>query len=226
MSAIRLSEMLKTIDSAARRTAQLTGRPSFDARVMDALEMVPRDAFVPPDLLDQAFADGPLPIGRGQTISQPYIVALMSDLLEPQPTQTILEIGTGSGYQAAILAQLVAQVYSLEIIPELAAQAAELLTRLGYANIEVRAGDGHRGWPEHAPYDGIIVTAAATHIPQALLDQLKPGGRLVIPVGLPYTSQELLLVEKDTQGEFHARDLLSVVFVPMTGGVHSGKNSL
>ncbi len=225
MRAIRLREMLHTIERSAKRTASLTSRPIFDPRVMEALEQVPRDAFVPPELLDQAFDNGPLPIGQGQTISQPYIVALMTDLLEPQPAQTILEIGTGSGYQAAILAQLVQQVYSLEIIPTLAAQAAELLSRLGYANIEVRTGDGHSGWPEHAPYDGIIVTAAATHLPQALIDQLRPGGRLVIPVGRPYLSQELLLIEKDPRGELHTSDMLGVAFVPMTGGVHARRNN-
>ncbi|MBN2791933.1 MAG: protein-L-isoaspartate(D-aspartate) O-methyltransferase [Desulfuromonadales bacterium] len=218
MRTIRLRKMLQTIEREASFTAPLTGRPNFDPRVMEALEQVPRDAFVPPEMLDHAFDDGPLPIGQGQTISQPYIVALMTDLLDPRPTQTILEIGTGSGYQAAILAQLVEQVYSLEIIPTLAAQAAELLSRLGYDNVEVKAGDGHFGWPEHAPYDGIIITAAATHLPQTLLDQLKPGGRLVIPVGRPYSSQELLLVEKDLTGKLHSRDILGVVFVPMTGG--------
>lgn len=224
MRAFRLREMLQTIETEAGQTAPLTGRPRFAPRVMQALEQVPRDAFVPAELLDQAFIDGPLPIGLGQTISQPYIVALMTDLLEPQPTQTMLEIGTGSGYQAAILAQLVQQVYSLEIIPALATQAAERLSRLGYRNIEVRTGDGHCGWPEQAPYDGIIVTAAASQVPQALLDQLKPGGRLVIPVGLPYMSQDLLLIEKDQQGEVTTRDVLGVVFVPMTGDLSTASN--
>lgn len=224
MRAHRLRAMLETIEKEARKTAHLTGRLRFDPRVMRAMGVVPRDDFVPPELLDQAFINGPLPIGQGQTISQPYIVALMTDLLNPQPTQAILEIGTGSGYQAAVLAQLVQQVYSLEIIPGLACQATELLSRLGYHNIEVRTGNGHRGWPEHAPYDGIIVTAAAPHLPQALLDQLKPGGRLVIPVGLPYMSQELLLVEKNLGGEVTTTDLLSVVFVPMTGSLTAAKD--
>ncbi len=225
MRAIRLREMLHTIEREARFTALLTGRPAFNPRVMEAMEQVPRDAFVPAELLDQAFDNGPLPIGQGQTISQPYIVALMTDLLDPQATQTILEIGTGSGYQAAILSQLVQQVYSLEIIPSLAARAAEILSRLGYDNIEVRTGDGHSGWIEHAPYDGIIITAAATHLPQALLDQLKPGGRLIIPVGLPYMSQKLLLVEKDLAGKLHTRDILGVAFVPMTGGADERKSN-
>ncbi len=209
-------QMLHVIESEARLTAALTGRWSFDPRVMHALESVPRDAFVPPQIREFAFANGPLPIGQGQTISQPYIVALMTDLLETQPSQTLLEIGTGSGYQAAILAQLVRQVYSLEIIPALAIQAADLITRLGYDNVEVRTGDGHLGWPEHAPYDGIIVTAAATHLPPALLEQLKPGGRLVIPVGKPSMAQQLKLLEKDLKGKITARKVLDVVFVPMT----------
>jgi len=224
MRANRLRKMLQTIDKEARLTAPLTGRLKFDPQVMEALEQVPRDAFVPPELLDQAFVNGPLPIGQGQTISQPYIVALMTDLLVPQPEQIILEIGTGSGYQSAILAQLVKQVYSLEIIPSLAAQAAKLLSRLGYHNIEVRTGDGHSGCPEHAPFDGIIVTAAATHLPPALLDQLKPGGRLVIPIGLPYMPQELLLVKKDLEGKIQTKEILGVAFVPMTGNSHPPKN--
>lgn len=209
-------QMLHVIENEARLTAPLTGRWSFDPRVMRALESVPRDAFVPPEIRELAFANGPLPIGQGQTISQPYIVALMTDLLETQPSQTLLEIGTGSGYQAAILAQLVRQVYSLEIIPALAIQAADLLTSLGYDNVEVRTGDGHLGWPEHAPYDGIIVTAAATHLPPALLEQLKPGGRLVLPVGQPSMAQQLKLLEKDLKGKITARKILDVVFVPMT----------
>ncbi len=217
MRGIKLRAMLDTIEREARYTASLTGRPSFDPRVMEAMEQVPRDSFVPPEIMDYAFDDRPLPIGQGQTISQPYMVALMTDLLEPQPTQSILEIGTGSGYQAAILAQLVQQVYSLEIIPSLAAEAADLLFRLGYTNIEIKTGDGHSGWEEHAPYDGIIVTAAATHLPPALIDQLQPGGRLVIPVGLPYTTQKLLLIQKDRKGKPHSREILDVAFVPMMG---------
>jgi protein-L-isoaspartate(D-aspartate) O-methyltransferase len=217
--------MLRTIEEEARLTGSLTGRSAFSSRVMEAMEQVPRDSFVPPDLLDQAFIDGPLPIGQGQTISQPFIVALMTDLLDTRPTQTLLEIGTGSGYQAAILSLLVRQVYSLEILPSLAREAAELLARLGYGNIEVRTGDGHGGWPEHAPYDGIIVTAAAPQVPQALIDQLKPGGRLVIPVGRPYGSQELKLVEKDLKGRVETREVLGVAFVPMTGGGRTGRSS-
>ena len=220
MKVNRLEEMLHTIDAEARATAFLTGRSSFDYRVMEAFEQVPRTAFVPPELIDYAYDNRPLPIGRGQTISQPYIVALMTDLLEPQPSQTILEVGTGSGYQAAILAQLVQHVYSLEIIPLLAVEAAALLSRLGYANISVQAGNGHDGWPEHAPYDGIIMTAAATYLSPALLDQLKPGGRLVVPFGRPHMTQDLMLIEKDIGGKLHSRKILDVAFVPMMDEDH------
>lgn len=215
MKVDRLEEMLRTIDAEARATAFLTGRSSFAPRVMEAFEQVPRSAFVPPELIDYAYDNRPLPIGRGQTISQPYIVALMTELLEPRSNQTVLEVGTGSGYQAAILAQLVQHVYSLEIIPLLAVEAAALLARLGYANISVKTGNGHIGWPEHAPYDGIIITAAATYLSPALLDQLKPGGRLVVPFGRPHMTQELMLVEKDIGGKFHSRKILDVAFVPM-----------
>lgn len=220
MKVDRLEEMLRTIDAEARATAFLTGRSSFAPRVMEAFEQVPRTAFVPPELIDCAYDNRPLPIGRGQTISQPYIVALMTDLLEPRSNQTVLEVGTGSGYQAAILAQLVQHVYSLEIIPLLAVEAAALLARLGYANISVKTGNGHIGWPEHAPYDGIIITAAATYLSPALLDQLKPGGRLVVPFGRPHMTQELMLVEKDIGGKFHSRKILDVAFVPMMDEDH------
>lgn len=224
MRAVKLREMLRTIEREASYTASLTGRSKFDPCVMEAMELVPRDSFVLPELIEYAFDNGPLPIGLGQTISQPYIVALMTDLLEPQPEHSILEIGTGSGYQTAILAHLAQQVYSMEIISSLAAQAADLLVRLGYDNIEVKHGDGHLGWPEHAPYDGIIVTAAATHVPSALLAQLKPGGRLVIPVGQPFLSQELLLIEKDLAGKLHHTEILAVAFVPMVDDTHTKHN--
>ncbi len=220
MKVDRLEEMLRTIDVEARATAFLTGRSSFAPRVMEAFEQVPRTAFVPPELIDYAYENRPLPIGRGQTISQPYIVALMTDLLEPRSNQTVLEVGTGSGYQAAILAQLVQHVYSLEIIPLLAVEAAALLTRLGYANISVKTGNGHIGWPEHAPYDGIIITAAATYLSPALLDQLKPGGRLVVPFGRPHMTQDLMLIEKDIGGKLHSRKILDVAFVPMMDEDH------
>jgi protein-L-isoaspartate(D-aspartate) O-methyltransferase len=163
-----------------------------------------------------AYANGPAGIGHGQTISQPYIVALMTDLLKPEPDQVMLEIGTGSGYQAAVLSRLIRQVYSIEILAPLAEQARSRLKRLGYNNITLRQGDGYHGWPEHGPFDGIVVTAAATHIPPALLEQLKPGARLVIPVGTPFLHQELIVVERRPDGSFDSRDILGVAFVPLT----------
>ncbi len=210
--------MLQVIENEAALTGRLTGRFRFDPLVMQAMAGVPRDRFVPAAINDQAFDNNPLPIGEGQTISQPFIVALMTDLLDPQAGHRVLEIGTGSGYQAAILSRVVGQVYSLEIIPALAKRAAAGLRRLGYRNVEVKTADGHVGWPEQAPFDGILITAAATHLPKALLTQLKPGGRLVIPVGFPGQRQELMLVEKDPAGICHTQNILGVVFVPMTGG--------
>ena len=173
---------------------------------------------MPPDLRGAAYINRPLPIERGQTISQPFIVALMTDLLQPSPEDVILEIGTGSGYQAAILSRLVRQIYSLEIIPALAREAAQRLRRLGYENIEIRTGDGHLGWPEHAPFDGIIVTAGAPAIPPLLIEQLKPRSRLVIPVRQDLLGQVLMLVEKDQDGRVSNREVLPVAFVPLTGG--------
>jgi protein-L-isoaspartate(D-aspartate) O-methyltransferase len=213
----KIEEMLRTIEAECALTTGMTGIRAFRPEVMVAMAQVPRDEFVPPEMQPHAFANNPLPIGDGQTISQPFIVALMTELLDPDPDKVILEVGTGSGYQAAILAGLVRQVYSLDILPDLAQRAKDLLRRLGYANVDVRAGDGYRGWPEHAPFDGIIVTAAASHVPPPLTEQLRPGGRLVIPVGLPYMHQELLLIEKDRDGQCHTRDVLGVAFVPLTG---------
>jgi protein-L-isoaspartate(D-aspartate) O-methyltransferase len=212
-----LQRMLNDIEMEIHLTRHLIGRNSFDARVMEAMKHVPRHEFLPPDLRYCAYDNGPAPIGSGQTISQPYIVALMSDLLDTKPADTILEIGTGSGYQAAILSQLVEQVYSVEIIEDLAASARKRLKKLGYDNVEVRNGDGYFGWPEHAPYDGVIVTAAAPHIPQPLIDQLRAGARLVIPVGLPYSYQELMVVEKTANGGIETQKVLGVSFVPLTG---------
>lgn len=206
--------MLADIGMEVAATRGLTGRDALDARVMQAMRKVPRDKFVPRDLQRFAFDNGPLPIGHQQTISQPFIVALMTDLLEPEENKTVLEIGTGSGYQAAVLAQLFRKVYTVEFIRALSEQAAKRFRELHYDNIECRTGNGYLGWPEHAPYDGIIVTAAATHIPEALVQQLKPGGRLVLPVGLPFAHQELLL-EKDLQGDTQVTDILGVAFVPM-----------
>ena len=207
--------MLDTIRNEAKFTATYTGRAQFANRVMQALDEVDRSDFVDGFYKQQAFENGPLPIGHGQTISQPYIVALMTDLLDTTPDSVVLEIGTGSGYQAAILSRIVKQVYSIEKIPELAEAAKQRLQDLGYDNIETRCENGYYGWQEKAPFDGIIVTAAASHIPQALVDQLKPGGRMVIPVGLPYMSQVLMLVTKDAQGETSVKSILDVVFVPL-----------
>ncbi len=210
-----IKRMLDTIEREVHYTRSLIGKNALEPRVMAAMGAVPRDRFVPPDLKSLAYDNGPLPIGCGQTISQPYIVALMSDLLQPEADHEVLEVGTGSGYQTAVLAQLVRRVYTIEVIRELGEASAERLRALDYTNIEYRIGNGYAGWSEHAPYDGIIVTAAASHIPPALVEQLRPGGRLVIPVGLPYMHQELMLVEKDAAGNTHTRDILGVAFVPL-----------
>ena len=164
-----------------------------------------------------AYDNGPLPIGHGQTISQPYIVALMTDLLQLQPEHCVLEVGTGSGYQTAVLAELARKVFTMELIAELGEASVLRLQQLNYTNIEYRTGNGYLGWPEHAPYDAIIVTAAAPYVPQALIDQLKPGGRLVLPVGQPYMHQELILVTRDEQGDTRTREILGVSFVPLVG---------
>ena len=198
-----------------RQTAHFTGRKHLDARVLDALELVPREQFVPAYEVESAYANVPLPIGHRQTISQPFIVALMTDLLAPEADDRVLEIGTGSGYQAAVLAKLVARVYSIEVIPELAVAAAERLARLGYDNVVTRTGDGNLGWSEHAPYDGIIVTAGARSVPDALVAQLKPGARLVIPVHVDEYRQMLRCITRDAQGGVHVRDVLPVAFVPL-----------
>jgi protein-L-isoaspartate(D-aspartate) O-methyltransferase len=195
-------------------TAGVTGVPRLSSQLADALAAVPRHEFVPDELRRFAYENRPLPIGAGQTISQPYIVALMTELLAPSPHHRILEIGTGSGYQAAILARLAKHVYSVEVIRHLAARAVATFARLGIANTSVRVGDGADGWPEHAPYDGIIVTAAAEQIPPALLEQLKPGGRMVIPIEYD-EHQELALVSKTDGGEVVKRSILPVAFVPL-----------
>ncbi len=212
-----ISLLLDEVRAEVRCTRDLTGRASLDERVYAALRRVPRHAFLPDDLRWAAYRNTALPIGYRQTISQPYVVALMTDLLEPKAGDAILEVGTGSGYQAAILSCLVRQVYSLEIVEELAIQARDRLQRLGFGNIEVRAGNGHHGWPEHAPYDSIIVTAAAPSVPAALIAQLKPGGTLVIPVGNRYTGQDLKVLRKDEDGGIEERSVLPVIFVPLTG---------
>lgn len=214
----RQKQMLREIEQEVEYTRNMTGRTTLRRPVMDVMEQVPRHRFVTSGKQEQAYVNGPLPIGHGQTISQPYIVALMTDLLDPEPQDIILEVGTGSGYQAAVLSRLVRQIYSLEIIEPLHERAAETLRRLGYLNVECRSGNGYFGWSEHAPYDGIIVTAAAASIPPSLVDQLKPGGRLVIPVGLPYSHQELMVLEKDDDGKVTTQGILGVIFVPLTGG--------
>jgi protein-L-isoaspartate(D-aspartate) O-methyltransferase len=223
-----VQRMLDDIQMEVKLTQHLIGKNALDDRVMAAMKEVPRHKFLPPNYRFLAYDNSPAPIGAGQTISQPYIVALMTDLLDTKPTDTILEIGTGSGYQAAILSRLVKQVYSLEIVEELATNARRQLKKLGYDNVEIKNGDGNFGWPEHAPFDGIIVTAAASHIPQGLIGQLRIGARLVIPVGLPYHYQELMVIEKKANGKIEARTVLSVSFVPLVGSSHAetaGKGS-
>jgi protein-L-isoaspartate(D-aspartate) O-methyltransferase len=197
--------------------SQIEGRGIRDPLVLSAMRRVPRERFVPDADRAFAYSDGPLSIGFGQTISQPYIVALMTELLEPKSGDIVLEVGTGSGYQAAVLAKLVARVYTIEIVPPLARSAALRLEKLGYGNIEIRLGDGYHGWREHGPFDGIIVTAAANAIPPPLIEQLKPGGRMLIPVGAPFFAQELIVLTKDANGKVSTRSVLPVAFVPLTG---------
>jgi protein-L-isoaspartate(D-aspartate) O-methyltransferase len=210
-----IKRMLADIESEVAFTRHFIGKNKLSPEVMAAMRNTPREEFVPAELQPYAYDNGALPIGEGQTISQPYIVALMTDLLQPQHDHKVLEIGTGSGYQTAVLSQLVNMVYTIEVIKDLGNAAAERLQRLNYTNIKTRIGNGYQGWAEYAPYDGIIVTAAASHIPQALIAQLKPGGRLVIPIGLPYMRQELMLVEKDYERNTHVKDILGVAFVPL-----------
>lgn len=210
-----MQRMLADINRETHLTRQLTGMAALDQRVMNAMAKVPRDQFVPDGQKAMAFDNGPLPIGQGQTISQPYIVALMTHLLAPEPHQHVLEIGSGSGYQTAVLSLLYHEVYSMELIPALSDAAAARLARLGYTNTHLCCGNGYQGWPEHAPYHGIIVTAAAPRIPTPLLEQLVPGGRMVIPVGLPHSSQQLLLINRDTENRIRSRNILGVAFVPL-----------
>jgi len=209
--------MVAEIRADVIATRSYIGKGSLQPEVLAAMGRVPRHAFVPDAVQPAAYENRPLPIGFGQTISQPYIVALMTDLLAPEPTDTILEVGTGSGYQAAILAELVGQVFTIEIIPELARQAEQRFARLGIANIRVRQGDGYFGWPDTGPFDGIIVTAAADHVPPPLVRQLKKGGRMVIPVGHRFSVQQLLLITKDREGNLKTQQILPVRFVPLTG---------
>jgi len=210
--------MVAAVATEVLWTNRYLGKTALDARVIAALGQVPRHEFVPPGMRDQAYENRPLPIGYHQTISQPYMVAIMTDLLHPKSSDRVLEIGTGSGYQAAVLSPLVAQVYSVETVPQLATEAAERLRRLGYANVELREGDGYLGWPDKAPFDGIIVTAAAPELPEALVRQLAPGGRLIIPLGPRGGEQALFVVRKDSDGTIDRRPVLPVAFVPMVPG--------
>ncbi|MBL0716290.1 MAG: protein-L-isoaspartate(D-aspartate) O-methyltransferase [Desulfosarcina sp.] len=215
--AIQREAMVAEIRADVIATRAYIGRGSLQSGVLAVLGRVPRHAFVPDAVRPSAYANRPLPIGHGQTISQPYIVALMTDLLEPGPEDTILEVGTGSGYQAAVLAELAGRIHTIEIIPELARQAEVRFKRLGYDRIQVRQGDGYFGWPDAGPFDGIIVTAAADHVPPPLVRQLKKGGRMVIPVGHRFSVQQLLLITKDREGKLKTRQILPVRFVPLTG---------
>lgn len=210
------ARMVRLIEEDVRYTASQTRRAALDARVMNAMRTIPRHEFVPANLRASAYENRPLPIGHGQTISQPYIVALMTDLLRIDKDDVVLEVGTGSGYQAAVLSPLVKQVHTVEIIEPLARQAKERLSRLGYGNVRVYHADGYEGWKPAAPYDAVIVTAAATHIPPPLIAQLKPEGRMVIPVGGPFATQSLMLVEKTKAGKVRTRQVLPVQFVPLT----------
>jgi protein-L-isoaspartate(D-aspartate) O-methyltransferase len=210
--------MVAEVEAMYAETVAETGLRAMSPAVRAALAKVERHRLIPSDEVSRAYGNYPLPIGAGQTISQPYIVALSTDLIEPRAGQVVLEVGTGSGYQAAILAEIVARVYSIELVPQLALGAAERLAALGYANVEVRIGDGYAGWPEKAPFDAIVVTAAAPEVPQALVDQLKPGGRMVIPVGERWGAQDLLRVDKHSDGRVERRSVLPVRFVPLVHG--------
>ena len=210
-------DMVSEIRAIAASIGPVGGSSEIDPRVLDVMENLPRHLFVPEERRRHAYEDRPLPIGHGQTISQPYIVALMSDLLDLDGGETVLEVGTGSGYQAAILGHLAAETYTIEIVPPLAQKAGSLLERLGYHTVTGRQGDGYSGWKEQAPYDAIIVTAAASHVPPPLIRQLKAGGVMIIPVGNPFLTQSLMLVRKEDDGSIKTRHLLPVRFVPLTG---------
>lgn len=201
---------------------QLLGRDITNARLLAVMRKVPRHEFVPQGIRDRAYDDSPLPIGHGQTISQPYVVAFMTEKLEPKPTDRVLEVGTGSGYQAAVLAELVKEVYTIEIVEPLARRAEADLKRLGCTNVHVRAGDGYQGWPEAAPFDAIMVTCAPEAVPQPLIAQLKDGGRMIIPVG-PAGNQQLVLLRKEGE-RLEKRAVLPVRFVPMTGAAGRGRD--
>jgi protein-L-isoaspartate(D-aspartate) O-methyltransferase len=209
--------MVREIERTQLAVGGETGQGTLDPRVLAVMSKVERHRFVRAELASAAYDNRPLPIGHGQTISQPYIVALMTHLMRTHRGDRVLELGTGSGYQAAVLAELVKEVYTMEIIEPLGAQAAERLAQLGYRNVEVKIADGYYGWPEHAPFDSIIVTAAGSHVPPALVKQLKPGGRMVMPVGTSFLTQYLMLIEKQADGSVTTRQVLPVTFVPLTG---------
>jgi protein-L-isoaspartate(D-aspartate) O-methyltransferase len=215
--AFKRTQMIQTIEAKVRDTSSAIGRDHIDPRVLKVMNSIPRHEFVPDDLRQASYEDRPLPIGYGQTISQPFIVALMTDVLNLHRASVVLEVGTGSGYQAAVAAVLADQVYTIEIIPALAHKAADRLRQLGHSNVTVRIGDGYFGWQEAAPFDAIIVTAAAPHVPPPLLEQLKPEGRMVIPVGPPLGLQHLTIVERGADGRVRTRQLFPVKFVPLTG---------
>ncbi len=217
----RIESLIEQIEADACSTAGYTGRRRFAPHVMQAIRAVPRHRFVADELCNAAYDNRPLPIGNGQTISQPYIVALMSDLLDPAPDHVVLEVGTGSGYQSAVLSLLVREVFSIEIVPTLAAQATQRLQRLGYHNVQTSVRDGYYGWSEAAPFDSIIVTAAAPQVPPPLIEQLRPGGRLVAPLGTPFGHQMLVRVEKGMDGTIVHHEVLAVAFVPLTGSLGS-----
>ncbi|TMG77089.1 MAG: protein-L-isoaspartate(D-aspartate) O-methyltransferase [Betaproteobacteria bacterium] len=210
--------MVAEVEAMYGETKRETGLAAMSSAVRAALGKVERHRFVPPAQQAMAYRNHPLPIGNGQTISQPYIVALSTDLLRPEPQDVVLEVGTGSGYQAAVLAEAVKQVYSIELIEDLGRAAAARLAELGYRNVEVRVGDGYAGWPEKGPFDGIIVTAAAPKVPPALVSQLKAGGRMVIPVGGEGWVQQLKIVTKRADGGYDERDIIPVRFVPLVPG--------
>jgi protein-L-isoaspartate(D-aspartate) O-methyltransferase len=222
--AAQRERMVAEVEAMYAETAAETGREAISPAVRAALGKVERHRLVPAEEASRAYGNFPLPIGAGQTISQPYIVALSTDLIEPRAGQVVLEVGTGSGYQAAILAEIVASVYSVEVVPQLGRSAAERLAALGYTNVEVRVGDGYAGWPEKAPFDAIVVTAAAPDVPPALVDQLKPGGRMVIPVGERWGAQDLMLVEKHADGRVEHKSVLPVRFVPLVHDRPSGRD--
>jgi protein-L-isoaspartate(D-aspartate) O-methyltransferase len=209
--------MVREIEAEVLETSLYLGKKNLDPRVMEALARVPRHEFVLPGQRRHAYENRPLPIGHGQTISQPYIVAIMTDLLEVKPTDRVLEVGTGSGYQAAILSELAANVYTIEIIKPLGQKAKNKLQSPEYDNVKIRIEDGYYGWKENAPYDAIIVTAASSHVPPPLIGQLKEGGRMIIPVGSRFLTQQLLLIKKDAKGKIFTRQVLPVRFVPLTG---------